>query len=168
MSYIRENLLQGERVLHIARLHWIVFAGPTLFAGMGLVYLFIGIASPEGRSVMGPAAFLSWTVAAIWGLVAFLTWRTAEFALTDRRVMAKIGIISRHSVEVLLAKVEATDVQQSVLGRLLDYGTVIVRGTGGTGTPLPKIADPLAFRKRVQVQLERLAYPPTGTRSPTR
>ncbi|MFB3816160.1 MAG: PH domain-containing protein [Candidatus Methylomirabilales bacterium] len=164
MSYVRENLLAGERVLYIARLHWIIFFGPFIFVGMGLLYFAMAIAYAEARSVTGTATFLSWSVAGIWALLVFLNWRTAEFALTDRRVVAKVGIISRHSKEILLGKVEALDVSQGILGRLLDFGTVIVRGTGGTGTRFPKIADPLAFRKRVQMQLERLANQATAAR----
>jgi len=72
-----------------------------------------------------------------------MKYSSSEFALTDRRLMAKIGIIATRSFELLLPKVESVAVEQGILGRLFDYGTVVVIGTGGSRESFKNIAEPV-------------------------
>ncbi len=74
---------------------------------------------------------------------------TSEFAVTSRRVIIKVGLISRRTVELKLEKIESIGVEQSILGRIFGYGTIVVNGTGGTHEPFRGIARPLEFRKAV-------------------
>lgn len=80
-----------------------------------------------------------------------------EVAVSNRRVLIKTGLLSRRSVEVLLPKVESIGVDESFLGRILGYGSVIVRGTGGTFETFDKIAHPNELRRQVQGQLANAA-----------
>lgn len=75
---------------------------------------------------------------------------TSEFAITNKRVIIKVGLISRRTLEMNLNKIESVNVNQGILGRLLGYGTIVVVGTGGTKEPFSSIADPLKFRKKFQ------------------
>jgi len=79
---------------------------------------------------------------------------TSEFAVTNKRVIIKVGLISRRTVELNLAKIESVGVDQSIIGRILGYGTIIVCGTGGTKEPFRGLADPLGFRKAVNEATE--------------
>jgi uncharacterized membrane protein YdbT with pleckstrin-like domain len=97
-----------------------------------------------------------WIAAAIFallalsaGLRAFVRRATTEFAVTDYRVIYKTGLLGRHTLEMNRSKVESVDVDQSILGRLLGYGTIIVRGTGGSLEPIRHIAEPLQFRSHI-------------------
>lgn len=81
---------------------------------------------------------------------------TSEFAVTNRRVIIKVGLIARRTVEVNLAKVESVIVDQGVIGRILGYGTIFVVGTGGTRERFEAIADPLGFRQAVTTATEAL------------
>ena len=72
---------------------------------------------------------------------------TSEFAITSKRVIMKLGLISRRTFEMNLNKIETVNVDQSILGRIFDYGTVTIVGTGGTREVFPRIASPLEFRK---------------------
>ncbi len=81
---------------------------------------------------------------------------TSEFAVTNRRVIIKVGLVSRKTVELNLEKVESIGVEQTILGRLLGYGTLVVVGTGGTKEPFQRIADPMAFRRAVNEATEAL------------
>jgi uncharacterized membrane protein YdbT with pleckstrin-like domain len=125
-SYVDSTLLQGETVMYRARIslwsigHLIFFGVLLLVVGIGLIFL-------------------------IW---AYIRYKTTEFAVTDRRIIAKTGLISRSTVELFLDKVEALHVDQSVWGRLLDFGTIIIRGTGTTLEPIRSISAPLALRKQ--------------------
>jgi uncharacterized membrane protein YdbT with pleckstrin-like domain len=78
---------------------------------------------------------------------------SSEFAVTDKRVLGKVGFIERDSAETLLSKIEAIAVDQGVIGRILGFGTVTITGTGGTQEPFPRISDPLEFRRQIQNQI---------------
>lgn len=81
---------------------------------------------------------------------------TSEFAVTNRRVIIKVGLVSRKTVELNLEKVESVGVEQTILGRLLGHGTIVVVGTGGTKEPFRGIADPMGFRRAVNEATEAL------------
>jgi uncharacterized membrane protein YdbT with pleckstrin-like domain len=82
-------------------------------------------------------------------LRALIRRATTELAITDRRVIYKAGLLRRHTVEINRSKVETVGVNQSILGRLMGFGTVVVRGTGGSFEPIPFIAEPLTFRNHI-------------------
>ncbi len=88
-------------------------------------------------------------LAATSGLKAWFRRWTTEVDVTDRRVVYKRGFIRRHTVEINMDKVESVDVDQSLFGRLFDYGDVVIRGTGAGIEPLRGIDSPLAFRNAV-------------------
>jgi uncharacterized membrane protein YdbT with pleckstrin-like domain len=92
-------------------------------------------------------------VALFFGVSALIRYTTSEFALTNKRVLFKVGWLRRKTQELLLKKVEGISVDQSVLGRLLGFGTITVTGTGGTREPFPNIAGPLEFRSQIQSQI---------------
>ena len=124
-SYVDSTLLQGETVVYRAHISlWSV--GYLIFFGLLLLIVGVGL------------------ILLIW---AWVLYRTTEFAVTDRRIIAKTGLISRSTVELFLDKVEALQVDQSVMGRLLDFGTVSIHGTGATHEPFRNISAPLLLRK---------------------
>jgi len=136
--------MPGESVIYQAKLHWIVYAWAAVLGGSGVAFLV------AGAPAAAPGAML---LAGIVGLVAYVKYLTSEFAVTDRRVLMKVGWIRRRSVETLLGKVEAIAIEQGIGGRLLDYGTIVVTGTGGTRERFDRIATPLEFRRQVQAQI---------------
>ena len=105
------------------------------------------------------AGVLRWAGAAclVLGAIFFgigLVRRNAtEMAVTNKRVIVKTGLVDRRTIELLLQRIESIAVEEPALGRLLGYGTVIVRGTGGTPEVFPQIARPLEFREQVQRQI---------------
>ncbi len=89
---------------------------------------------------------------------------TSEFAVTTRRVIIKVGLISRRTVELNLEKIESIGVDQTILGRIFGYGTIVVNGTGGTHEPFRGIARPLEFRKAVNEASEaHVRHPPAAS-----
>jgi uncharacterized membrane protein YdbT with pleckstrin-like domain len=79
-----------------------------------------------------------------------------EMAVTNKRVLIKQGILSRRTLELLLQKVESIAVEESFMGRIFGYGTVVIRGTGGTPEPFTRMASPLQFRRHVEEQIATL------------
>jgi len=145
MSYVDRNLLQGEEVVYRAKLHLVVFALPAGIAVFGLVLA---------------AVVASWTAAIVFVVLAivvafprYIRFVSSEFAVTNKRVIVKLGLVYRRTLELVLSKVETIGVEQSIMGRVFNYGTIVVTGTGGTKEPFKDIANPLEFRRRVQSQL---------------
>jgi uncharacterized membrane protein YdbT with pleckstrin-like domain len=167
MGYIDEHLLPGEQVTYRAHRHWLIFAWPVLLllaAGLAFLVLVLVDGWPEGRWILPPIGLLAAAIFAIKPLVEYLT---SEFAVTDKRVVTKVGLIERDSQETLLSKIETIGVDQTLLGRVLGYGTVTIVGTGGSREPFALIARPLEFRRQVQTQIvaseERLGGRREGT-----
>src|SRR5215472_16667420 len=99
------------------------------------------------------SAFICFVISGALFLVGFLKRKATEMAVTNKRVIVKTGIAERRTVEILLSRIESVAVDEPALGRLLGYGTVIVRGTGGTPETFEKIYHPLEFREQVQRQI---------------
>jgi uncharacterized membrane protein YdbT with pleckstrin-like domain len=87
---------------------------------------------------------------------ALINRRAAEFAITNKRVIFKEGFIYRRTAEMFLSKIESVGADQTILGRILGYGSIVLRGTGGSTEPFEKIALPLEFRRQIQEQIARL------------
>ena len=147
MSYVDDNLMPGEKVKYRAKLHWIVFAQSIPLFIIGI--LSMGTGGELGIAVGGIFILL----AIVSALISFISYSSSEFAVTDKRFIAKVGLIKRETVELLLSKVEAIQVQQTVPGRIFGYGTITVSGTGGSKDPFNKISSPMKFRKCAQEQI---------------
>jgi len=85
---------------------------------------------------------------------------TSEFAVTNKRVIVKVGLVTRRTVELNLSKVESVGVDQGLAGRVFGFGTIVVQGTGGTREAFPDIANPLGFRRAVNEAIDALPPPP--------
>jgi uncharacterized membrane protein YdbT with pleckstrin-like domain len=150
MDYVTRVLQPGESVVHVSRIHPIIFLPAILWFVAALV-LFIAALSLIGDwRICGEALAV---FAVIFGLAAgipaLIRRATTELAVSDRRVIYKSGVFARHTLEINRSKVESVDVDQSILGRILGFGTIIVRGTGGSLEPIRMISDPLTFRSHI-------------------
>ena len=130
----------------------------------GAPLMLLGLAALVGgleNSVRSPGlAGFGFVLLCIFGwffyLIPFLRFRLDEIVVTDKRVIIKMGIIARQTRELFFNKIESVDLHQGLLARLLNYGTVTIRGTGGTAQPFKFIRDPLNFRGTVQKMQERM------------
>jgi len=125
-SYVEGALTKDERVLHVGHISlwslwvWLALGGLLLAAfGAGLV---------------------------CW-LVAYVKYKTTELAITNKRVIVKEGFISRRTIELNINKVESIQVDQSLAGRLFNFGTLLIAGGGNPQAPVAGISNPMAFRK---------------------
>jgi len=153
MSYVQKVLLPGEQVVYETGLHWLVY-GRAILAF--LVAAAVAIASAYAPSDTAPVVQILAGLLALLGLLLFLAGAvrraSTELAVTDQRVVYKRGIIARHTIEMNRSKVESVDVDQSLLGRLFGYGTVTLRGTGGSLEPMAMIGHPLTIRSYVTAE----------------
>lgn len=146
MNYIETNLQPGEEIKYVAKLHFFLFVQPVVLlllgwwlygseAGVlhygGIFLLFIGMVSLVQR---------------------LLVKIGSAYAVTNKRVVLKTGVISRRAVDLVLAKCEGLHINQSILGRIFGFGTITVT-TGGVTSSYPYIANPLAFRREINMQI---------------
>lgn len=146
MSYIDETLLADEHVVYRTALHWIIFLRPVFVILVGLVLLIAFRTVP----LVGAPVLLLGVLLLIAPLVAY--WST-EFGVTNKRMIVKVGFIRRRTLELLLRQVEALSVDQSLSGRMLDYGTITLSGTGGVREVFHRVREPLELRRRIQGQV---------------
>lgn len=125
-SYVEGALAKDERIVHVGHISlWslshLLVLGVLLLPvfGLGLIFL----------------------------IVAYIRYKTTELAITSKRVIAKFGFISRRTVEINISKVESIQVDQGVLGRIFDYGTLVISGAGDPQAPILGISEPMAFRR---------------------
>lgn len=107
----------------------------------------ISIWSMTPLFIVGLLLLPAFGIGLIFFIIAFLRFVTTELAVTNKKIIAKFGFIQRDTIELLLQKAESIQVKQSILGRILNYGTIIVSGAGNPQAPIPGIANPLEFRK---------------------
>lgn len=168
MSYAERSLVPGETLLFQTRHHWMVLLGHLL---MSLVFVAVAIGllaeSFEAKNGKGVAAGVSATgihamqLVAVLGLVAAIATlaygvakrNATEMAVTNRRVLIKTGVGSRRTLDLMLSRVESIGVEETFFGRMMGFGSVVVRGTGGTPESFVMIAHPQQFRRSVQEQI---------------
>lgn len=140
MGYIESNLLADEQIDYKAKLHSVIFWKPCALMMLGVVFLFI----------LPIAGMIVLAIGLIALIPPVIDYTTSEFGVTNKRVIIKVGLIRRRTLELLLRHVEAILVDQSVTGRILNYGSVTLTGTGGVRETFGNISNPLEFRRRVQ------------------
>ncbi len=172
MGYIESNLMPNEQVLYKAKVHPAVFLRAIfglLFSGLLLIYYFyiLGTINKEFQAtqqvsdINGVMAFFvlflvvfMLFVTLLLGIQAWLTLKMTEFGVTDKRVIAKVGFIRRHTIEILLSKIESVGIHQGITGRVLGFGTITITGTGGTKERFYSIDEPLNVRKIINQVIE--------------
>ena len=164
MGYVEKNLASGETLLYKTRHHWVVLLGPIFIAVLLLalaVALLVGSSGnrpdsgnwttgTEAATIVGALLMLAAMGTFVYGIAKR---NATEMAVTNRRVLIKTGLMSRRTLDLMLARVESIAVEETAFGRMLGYGSLVVRGTGGTPEPFEKIAHPQEFRRAVQEQI---------------
>ena len=148
-AYTAATLQPDERPLHQTHIHWIALSGAVIGAVLCLIVIV-----PIAMFASWRGFYWAWLLLIIpLGILlsAAVTVKTSELVITDRRVLIKVGFIQRHTFEMFISKIESVAVFQSMLGRLLNYGTVEIRGTGGSSESFATIAAPLPFRDAIQM-----------------
>ena len=146
MSYVDAILEPGEQLRYRASISWTVHAAAIALALLAFVVFWVSFKwSDYGNyGEIAAAAILLGALASF--IPAWLRRAGTEIAVTDRRVIVKRGLIWRHTVEMNMQKIESVDVDQTIAGRIFNYGDVTIRGTGTTFESLKRIDAPLKLR----------------------
>ncbi len=160
MRYINKTLLNNEKIVYATHPHWIVFVPGSFILLISIILYGFG----------PTVSYLNWSIAsytlyeifaiicAAVGLISlgkhYIIYKTSDYGITDKRILMKTGWIQRNSLELFLDKIEAVHVDQTIMGRIIGYGTVIIIGTGGSRDPFINVPKPLYFRKMVQQEID--------------
>jgi uncharacterized membrane protein YdbT with pleckstrin-like domain len=148
MGYVQDVLQPGEQVRRISSIHWIAYWPGVAVLLLAVVAYWLS----ETRLLQGIWRYAAYALAGIGVILLiqqWLRWWVTEIAVTDRRVIYKKGLIRRHTNEMNMDKVESVQIDQSVLGRLLDYGDVTILGTGEGFETLRTVANPIELRNSI-------------------
>ncbi len=146
MGFLQDSLSPGEKLAHSTGLHWIVLVRPILFC---LVSLGLGVAFQQ-------VWWLFVGLAVIVFIAAIIVYRSTEYGVSNSRVIGKTGFISRRTTETILTSIESMDVNQSIFGRMLNYGNIVIQGTGGGDEEFRTVASPFEFRRTVNTQIDAM------------
>lgn len=150
MNSLDKNLLTDEKILFQTKKHWIIFFVPAL-----LIIVSIFFFTNENPLVQKFSA-IPLLGAVITAINQFLLYITSEFAVTTRRIIMREGFFFKHTNETRLATIANVSVNQSLLGQILNYGTVIIHAFGGDRDPFMAISNPNEFQKQLQMQLDKI------------
>ena len=125
-NYIDRALIKDEKVIYVGNV-----------SKWSLVPLII----------WGVLLLLFWGLGLLLWLAAFIRYKSTELAITNKRVIAKYGFISRQTIELNINKVESIQVDQGILGRIFDFGSLHISGAGNPQAPILGISDPMSFRR---------------------
>lgn len=150
MGYVDRNLLPDERILFRTRKHYIIFLVPailTILCFLLSIYLY-------DSSIFMFVEWVFWTVVLIWWCYKWLEYYFSEFAVTNKRVMMREGLVTRHTNEMRVSTISQVNVDQDIVGQLLDYGRVSINAFGAFDS-YSLIAHPGRFQKFVNEQVDK-------------
>ena len=149
-----KNLLEGERVVYKTGLHKWILIWPSLLILLSIVFFIVAAAA--GPNGYGSAIFwgLLFWVGVLFAITARLDYSTAHLFITNKRVILKAGYMRKISKEMFLDKVQGIDIDQSIIGRMLNYGFLRMKGIGVNNITMKNVREPFEFRKQAQVQIQ--------------
>jgi hypothetical protein len=167
MSYIERNLLENEQIVRQGHRHWIVFVWPIIWLTIGLILLMpnvvklgvdiipVQFVSLINVTVFQKLIFLPFLLGMVTGIGAVLNYFVSEIALTNIRVLMKIGLIKRVSIEIPLRNVATIRVVQGLWGRLFNYGTIEICDVGNVCLIFRRLVEPVLFRSEIEEEMHR-------------
>ena len=161
MSYIENTLLDNEKVILLVRPHWVVFVSPVVVTVCVMIFFSLFSGGMYFNVALLGLSITTWLVLIGMFFIAYalasacITFYFSEYGVTSRRVLMKTGMIQRNSLELFVTKIEAIHVDQSIIARMLGYGTLVVIGTGGSRDCFCWVPDPLRFRHMIQQRIDK-------------
>ena len=147
MSYIQNNLQAGEEIKYKADIHWYIFAYPVI-----LLLLSVFFSSAQTGFFHYVSLFL--LLSGLFQLIKrILLKMDTEYVVTNKKVILKSGILSQDALEFVLNKCEGIRINQSLMGRMLGFGSIVVT-TGGVTNKFDFITNPIKFRNEINAQIQ--------------
>lgn len=153
MSYIKNILLSDEKIIYRRHPHWIVVLKSWVVLIIIATFLLVG-----GHPTLLRISLFS-ILALIVCLSGLIIYYSSEYGITDKRVVMKSGFINRVAFENSLDRIEGVDINQSIMGRILGYGSIRIREVSGNNELFSAVCYPFRFRYKVLEEIERQKKP---------
>lgn len=163
-SYVKRAMHEDEKIVYAAQLHWIIYQSGFLYVLLGGavghfgVMLLRSLNIPKIATYIEPiVSYISVGIVAVGGMLlfgAFVRQMSTELVITNQRIIAKHGLVATTSYELMMTKVEGATIDQSIWGRMWDYGTLMVKGTGGGISPIDHVAKPFKFHNNLMSAIQ--------------
>lgn len=149
MSYVEKNLMKDEEIVYKGELHWLIVAIPMFVSIVGVIITLSSVGKIEVPFTERPLNLGLFVLLMGLGFMlrTLIFYISTEFAITNERVIAKFGLIRRQTSEMNHNKVESLNISQGILGRIFNFGTIRIHGTGSGMSAIPHVKEPLSFRR---------------------
>lgn len=137
MTYIEKSLVSGEILVNRANIHWAIYLHAMFWAILALV--------SHGLTLI---------IAIPLALGAWIYCSTTEMGVTNRKIIGKWGLINRATIEQRLSKIDSIQIRQGIMGRVLNYGALEIRGSGTSDTPIRFVKDPVSFKREIEAAID--------------
>ena len=154
MTFIEKNLANNERIIYRAKLHWWIYGQSVFLLILGIVVFALG-GKTEIVKIIGELLVV---ISLITLINAYIRSSASEFAVTNRRVMMKTGVTKRRLVELQLNRSDGLVIDQGIIGRIFNYGSIIIR-TGNLEEVFSPVADPYEFKRQINNAIEESFAP---------
>ncbi|MCX7117972.1 MAG: PH domain-containing protein [Legionellales bacterium] len=132
-----------SNIVYQARLHWVIFFLPVFLFCLGV---FLGYQFPMLHDVS--LLFMVFSLA--WGVMAWITYHYSSLTIKKNQVILRTGFWVRQTMDIPLSKIESIDIRRSILGSVLQYGTLVITGTGGSRQMIDFLNQPLTCRRYIE------------------
>lgn len=147
MGYIDKILMPDEQVIYRTRLHWLIFVIPCIILIIGIILSILSLSYSVSTILILGLIIIA--IGLIYLLISYINYITSEFGVTNKRVIFKKGILRRQTLDVILPKVESIEINQGLFSRIIDKGSLIVRGSGVILQQFSNVNHPLRFRENI-------------------
>lgn len=135
--------MTDSNVVYVAKLHWLLFFGPVVMGGLAL---WLGIQFVQFKEV----ALGLLLVALVWGFITWINYYFSSLTIEKKRVIFRTGILVRKTTDIPYTKIESIDIRQTIVGSILQYGSLMITGTGGTRHFINFVSRPLTCRRYIE------------------
>ena len=159
MSYLNKNLMTGEKLLLHTKLHWSIFFSAIAWLIITiLIFTICGSWDFFNAELFNHPLYMwlslaSFFITLMHGISSYLRYITSQYAITNKRILKKTGLIHRKVLEIFLNKIESVHATQNLFGRLCNFGTITISGAGGSNEPFYNVPKPAEFRKIIHEQI---------------
>lgn len=140
--------MQEKEILFYGKLHWIIFIWPIAIFCIGIFLL--------SYPILQNASYLFMLFGIIWFIVAYVNYYFSSLIVTETQIILSTGILVRQSANIPMTKIESIDIRQPIIGSIFHYGSIIIRGTGGTIYGINNLHHPLTCRRKIEQALQNL------------
>ena len=135
--------MNDNNIVYQARLHWILFLGPFMLLCLSAWIIF------AFEQLYVVALFLA-GFSVVWGLTFLMTYHFSSLTIKKNQVILRTGFLVQKTLDIPLSKIESIDIRQTLIGSLLQYGTLVITGTGGSRQMVNYLSQPLTCRRYIE------------------